>query len=343
MKTPSINFKKMVISNLIIHNIIKKQHEKEVKSIIRKTEIKVEDKHHAFLSRILKIYYGKSNPSYGIFDSNQTSYPYQKMVKDFITTKSTFNAFSTQAADHFTSKIKNEVNATGGFFLMAAFKSKEMNFIATIMLNNTTNYDIDENDLDINEKLTLDIDKVDVANILNLNKWNQGDNTYLSFTKGRKNISDYFVNFIGCSKITDAKHYSQNLKVAFNDFLIHKGYTDEEKARYKMDAYRYLKETSSIRQEVSVDGFVNSVFSDNPKEAKKFISRSKYEVTSSFRCDIQTYREYQYIFYKSKDLNFQFSRTLLDQQVLVYDSKKKHLTITKLDETVIKQIEEGVG
>lgn len=337
----TITLKKMTISNLIIHNVIKKQHEKEVKSVIRKTEIKVEDKHNKFLDRILKIYYGKSNPSYGVFDSNSTSYPYQKMLKDFVDTKTTFKAFSTQAVEHFVTKIKDEVNATGGFFLMVAFKSKDIDFIATIMLNNTTNYDIDESNLDINEKLTLDIDKVDVANIINLKKWEQKENTYLSFTKGRKNISDYFVNFIGCSKITDAKHYSQNLKVAFSDYLQHKGYADEEKAMYKISAYAYLKGASSSRQEVSLDGFVHSVFPEDHREAKRFLSRRKYEVTSSFRCDIQTYRDYQYIFYKSKDLNFQFSRTLLDQNILVYDHKKKHLTITKLDETVIKQIEEG--
>lgn len=339
----TINFKKMTISNLIIHNVIKRQHEKEVKSAIREREIKVEDKHDKFLSRILKIYYGKSNPSYGIFDANEISYPYQKLLREFIETKSTFKSFSTQAVEHFITKIKDEVNATGGFFLMVAFKSKDSDFIATIMLNNTTNYDIDESNLDINETLTLDIDKVDVANIINLKRWKQNDNTYLSFTKGRKNISDYFVNFIGCSKITDAKHYSQNLKVAFSEYLQHKRFSDEEKNKHKMNAYSYLKAASSARQDVTLDGFIHSVFPENYKEAKRFMSKRKYEVTSSFRCDMQTYRDYQFIFYKSKDLNFQFNRTLLDQQILVYNADKKHLTITKLDDSVVKQIEESAG
>jgi len=37
----------------------------------------------------------------------------------------------------------------------------------------------------------LDIEKLDVANFTNCCKWNSGEEVYLSFTRGKKEISNY--------------------------------------------------------------------------------------------------------------------------------------------------------
>jgi nucleoid-associated protein len=194
--------------------------------------------------------------------------------------------------------------------------------------------------LDIAEKATLDIEKVDVANILNLNKWKLNDTTYLTFTKGRKQISEYFINFIGCTLLTDSRHYSKNLKAAFNDFLVSEKYTEEQKITYKMNAYSYLKEKAKSKTDINITEFANSLFPENPETLYNHLTKEEYQINPTFKCDMGTFKDYQYIFYNGKDLNFRFHRSLINDQRITYDKKNKTLTINKLDQSVINQIEQ---
>jgi nucleoid-associated protein YejK len=132
------------IHNFIIHNVKKNQFDKTVTVKERANEINVKKTQLTFFEKLLEAYYKRSNPAYGIFDKNTISYPYQNLVTDFLATKTTFKDFSIKALNHFVSKIKDETNATGGFFLVAHFTSQKIPFLAVIMVNNMTNYDIDE-------------------------------------------------------------------------------------------------------------------------------------------------------------------------------------------------------
>ncbi|MCA0445164.1 MAG: nucleoid-associated protein [Bacteroidetes bacterium] len=328
------------IHNLIIHNILKKQFEKDVILKERQTEIVVGPKHEVFFEKILSIYYKKSNPAYGTFDGNITSYPFQTILSNFLAKSISFHEFTIKSLQHFTSKIKEETNATGGFFLIAYFTSQNQEFLATITLNNTTNYDIDEASLDIIEKMILDIEKVDVANIVNINKWKAKEKTYLTFTKGRKDISEYFISFIGCTQLTDSKHFSQQLKSAFNDYLISESLSEDDKISRRMCLFEYLSQKTKERTEISIDEIANNLFPEKPTEFKDFILQEKYGITPAFRCDINTFKDYQYVYFKGKDLNFKFHRNLLFNQTISYNKTEKSLTIKNLDQSVIDQIEQ---
>lgn len=328
------------IHNFIIHNVKKNQFDKTVTLKERATEIKIKSTQITFFEKLLEAYYKRSNPSYGVFDKNTISYPYQNLVSDFLDTKTTFKDFSIKSLNHFVSKIRDETNATGGFFLVAYFTSQKIPFLAIIMVNNMTNYDIDETSLDIVEKATLDIEKVDVANIINLNKWKLNDTTYLTFTKGRKKISEYFINFIGCTLLTDSRHYSKNLKVAFNDFLVSERFTEDQKVNYKMNAYGYLKDKAKTKTDINLTEFANSLFPENPENLISHLTKEEYQINSTFKCDMGTFKDYQYIFYNGKDLNFRFHRSLINNQRITYDIVNKTLTINKLDQSVINQIEQ---
>lgn len=328
------------IHNFIIHNVKKNQFDKVVIVNKRTAEINVKKTQLTFFEKLLEAYYKRSNPAYGVFDKNTISYPYQGLVTDFLDTKTTFKDFSIKALDHFVSKIKDETNATGGFFLVAYFTSQKIPFMAIIMVNNMTNYDIDETSLDIVEKATLDIEKVDVANIINLNKWKLKDTTYLTFTKGRKKISEYFISFIGCTLLTDSRHYSKNLKAAFNDFLVSERFTEDQKINYKMNAYSYLRGKSKTKTDISLTEFANILFPENPETLINHLTKEEYQINPTFKCDMGTFKDYQYIFYNGKDLNFRFHRSLITDQRITYDKANKTLTINKLDQSVINQIEQ---
>lgn len=330
----------MIIHHLIIHNV-KRDDTGKFAPVKRQYEIKTGPKEMEFIEKLLEIYQHKSNPAYGVFDADATAYPYQIFIKDFLATKITFKRLSELAVDLLIEQLTNTKNATGGYFLVINYTKDRNDFMGIIMLNNTSSFDIDETKLEIVKTFILDIDKMDVANIVNLSKWKQKAKTYLTFTKGRKALSNYFLKFIGCTELNDSKYFSQNLKTAFNDFLIEKNLSEKERVALKMNAYGYFEEKTKAGKDITIKELANTVYKEDPGELIKFITKDGYEINPTIHCDISVFKDYQFIHFSRSDLSFKFHRSLLDNGTITYNKQKKAITIHSLDQSVIDQIEEA--
>jgi D-alanine--D-alanine ligase len=117
-------------------------------------------------------------------------------------------------------------------------------------------------------------------------------------------------------------------------------YDENQKIKLKMDAYSYFKEKSSKKTDIDLDEFANTLFPEDSEKLRNHLSREGYEINSSFRCDMSIFKDYQYIYFNGKDLNFRFHRSLISDQKITYDKDNKTLTINNLDSSVIKQIEQ---
>lgn len=67
-------------------------------------------------------------------------------------------------------------------------------------------------DLGIKKLMTLNVEKLARANRLNLDKWKKNDGRYLTFIKGTREVSQYFIKFIGATDISSAKENFRILK-----------------------------------------------------------------------------------------------------------------------------------
>lgn len=95
------------------------------------------------MDEVKNVYYKKSNPIYGVFDSAEESYPYQKYLNEYLESKVTFYEFTGRAISHFE-KVINEISqATGGYVLFCHFKTVE-EFVVVIMLNDRLSYMIND-------------------------------------------------------------------------------------------------------------------------------------------------------------------------------------------------------
>ena len=178
----------MELKKIILHQVIRENNEDSTLNLsdhllgINETTIE-------FMEGLVKSYTLK-NPTYGAFDADMTNNPFQTSVRDYFQ-NGNFLEFSKKAMNTLKKAI-NTPNAKGGYVVFFHYEEKNENFIVTAMLENSTRFVVNDESLDIEKLLGLDIDKVARANRINWQQWEGGKETYLSFIKGTRGVSNYF-------------------------------------------------------------------------------------------------------------------------------------------------------
>lgn len=328
-----MNVKKMVIHTL------EKQVGYKSKLIQAPKELLITPLHQEFMDNVRGVYYKKSNPIYGIFNPAKDEFPYQSLLQGYLDGSIEFLDFTTKAIRHFQYVIDSVTQASGGYVLFCHFDSTE-EFVATIMLNDKLSYMITDQ-MDLNQNSSLDIEKLDVANFTNCDKWANADDIYLSFTRGKKDVSQYFMRFIGCTNYTSAKETSENLKKALNDYLDAQGYSKDKKDKIKSSVFAYCENRMKAKQDLNL-GFISSLVDhDEPHLFQEYASTEKYQISANFKGH-KTLRNLKYYGFKSEEFSIEFDSRLLGGQIK-YDEKKNQLLVKDIPKELGIQLSRTVA
>ncbi|OKS84557.1 nucleoid-associated protein [Mucilaginibacter polytrichastri] len=323
----------MEVKQFIIHKL-EKQSGFNAKKTERKAPVAITQLHADFMSQVKDVYYKKSNPIYGVFDSAAASYPYQTFLDSYLKGNLAFSAFTSKALGHFEKIINEVTQATGGYVLFCHFITTE-DFMAVIVLNDKESYLVGD-DLDLKSDFSLDIEKLDVANFSNCAKWNNNEDVYLSFTRGKKDVSNYFKKFIGCTDYTSAKESSEKLKKALSDFLIGQGLDKERIEAIKSEVFTYCEQRMKNKEDISLNTVSSIVNQDDPELFKEFAASEAYEVSSVFKGHA-TLKSLRYYSFKSQELTIVFDSKLLDHKV-IFDAGSNELLIKEVPEKLRAQL-----
>lgn len=324
----------MQLHNIIVHNIIKDID--SVPEVIKADHVlPINATTLDFTEQIKDIYYSR-NPNYGIFDTNTDNYPFQLLLSDYLNNQLEFLEFTDRSVDILANKISGK-RATGGYVVFSHFSlPSKGDFFAVFMLHNTKRYNVN-NELEIKELMSLDIDKMDIGNFVNISKWNTSELTYLSFLRGRKEVRQYFTEFIGCTDQTTSKETSTKLKNALTDFCKIKQYSDEESQRIRNEVFSYCETQRKNNDDVYLDSLSAIIYPDDPLEFKNFACSEDYQVSAVFKTDPSIIKQIRYIKYQSKNFKIEFEQSMLRSSI-IYDENLNELLIKNIPDDLRKEL-----
>ncbi len=237
-----------------------------------------------FMERLIKNFRSK-NPTYGMFETDEENFPFQKWVREYID-ENDFLRFSTKAMETLKSRIKVP-KAKGGYVLFAHYIEKQIDYLVTIMLDKASQFSINDTSLDVERLETLDIDKLARANRINITKWREAEGeTYLAFIKGTRDVSNYFQKFIGSTDLTSSKINTQNLKFALKRYLRENNFSEEQKENIFNRITSYLEQQRKNDEDVYLDSISACILPDSPRAFCDYIqSNEELEVSSNFHID----------------------------------------------------------
>lgn len=324
------------IKNFIIHQLLKEQGDRNVRNKIAPNTLSITEKEKVFMANLDKSYHKKSSPIYGIFENGNGSF--KQNLQQYIDEKIKFYDFSVAISNYYKKVLEGTANATGGYMILSEYfnEKNNCNFLLVLMINNKEGYVVNEKDLTLENIKNLDLSKVDVACLINLTEWQKIENdieterkTYLSFVKGMKTISYYFLSFIDCDNKNTNTESTNRLITAIEAYADNKGYDRSQRTKKRNEIFEYCIECIDNKKEIHLSKISYLINPDQPDEFSDFATEDTYKVSSIISGDKSRMKTLKYITYSNKNFKLEFDSNMLKKDV-IYNPKSNQLTFKNL-------------
>lgn len=331
------------VKGMVIHQLNKSAGNRSVIFKKARRVLNIQQKEKLFLGQLNESYRKKSNPTYGIF--GDTNPNFKNLVSEYLNTDKFYN-FSVDAAKEYKRKLENTISATGGFLIFTDFINTDNSnrYLLILTTKNKDGFVVSEDDLTLKDIKNLDLSKVDVACMINLTVWLNVESgidvesqTYLSFVKGNKNISYYFMSFIDCDNKTTSTESSRRLKKAIDSYATDKGYERKDKIRIKNIAFDHCISCLKEKKEIKLSALSALIDPDNPTDFLEFASSEEYGVSETIRGNKRELQRIKYIKYDDEKYKIEFDSNLLGKEV-VFNKNKNELTFKNIPTELANQI-----
>ncbi|TIL93073.1 MAG: hypothetical protein E5Y73_14895 [Mesorhizobium sp.] len=96
-----------------------------------------------------------------------------------------------------TVQARRKPGATGGHVLFAHLEKDEQRFLLVAIINDKLGAALTKS-FDIASVEHLDLDGFRFAGRINMTAWTNSADRYIGFLKGKRNVAEYFKEFLGC-------------------------------------------------------------------------------------------------------------------------------------------------
>lgn len=286
----------------------------------RKTLLPVNKQLNTLVDGLLKVY-GRTNNNYGTFDADKESFPFSEhLSKFYVTREINFRTLSLKTVNLIAAKMLTSPGATGGYSLFIRYSNQGREWLMIVMLKLKGRVGVDQDTLTLNESFSFDIDHLHEAAKVDLEKWNIGEQPYLSFIKkgnsSQQDVTLYFRNALGCTEYIDAKFNTDNLLKAVEGFCVKNKLSAEEKQSIRKSVYDYCDSCYSNQQAVNLKSASSVVDHTDPENFYNFVKAEGYEINENFSPHKSTYSRYKRITSKFGSVRLSFDvQDVIDENV----------------------------
>lgn len=348
----------LIISNIALHFISKKEESGEVLLRLGPENIEISAKISAFIDGLHAIYNAKGSKAYGSFSGlnphNQasnaegtTKASFVDLMESYLSEKQSFYIFSTQAANTLKDEIEKYDIEESGYLVVCHYEYMGGRYLLVAVIPVSEHYSVD-GELNILANQHLDTNKLQLAARIDLFDYQQNSdgNRYISFIKGRagRKVSDFFLDFLGCEEGLNAKEQTQTLINAVEDFVSVNQLDAGEKQQTRKDLLSYCKEQKASSQDVSVKeigsviGHTTKDNDGNEQDFYKFCQKQSYPIEESFPHDQTVVNKITKYSGYGNGISVSFERSHFGQDV-VYNPHNDSITLYKIPPNLKEQLQ----
>ncbi len=334
----------LIISNIALHFLTKKEETGEVLIRFGAETLEVSNKIQSFVESLHNIYNKKGNKGYGHFSTQPAEGDQARFVdimESYLSEVQDFNAFSQQA----THLLKNELSkydlAETGYLVLCHYEHMGGRYLIAAIIPISEHYSVDS-ELNISADQHLDTDKLQLAARIDLFDYqeNASGDRYVTFIRGRagRKVSDFFLDFLGCEEGLNVKEQTQNLVQAVEDYVSVNQLDAAEKQQTRKELLSYCKEQKESAQDVSlkeIDKVVSK--NDDGNSFYEFCQTQDYQIEESFPHDQAIVNKVTKYSGYGNGISLSFERSHFGQDV-VYNAANDSLTIYKVPPNLKNQL-----
>ncbi len=334
----------LIISNIALHFLTKKEETGEVVLRLGPESIEISNKIENFVDALHKIYNGKASKAYGHFStmpSEGDSARFVDVMESYLSDAQPFYAFSSQAANLLKNELEKYDLAETGYLVVCHYEHMGGRYLLATIIPVSEHYSVD-GELNISADKHLDTARMQLAARIDLfdYKDNEQGNKYVSFIKGRAGrvVSDFFLDFLGCEEGLNSKEQTQTLVQAVEDYVAVNQLDANEKQTTRKELLNYCKEQKSSAQDVSIQEIGEVIKQEGAEQDfYQFCQEQSYPLEESFPHDQTVVNKVTKYSGYGNGISLSFERSHFGEDV-VYNAANESITIYKVPPNLKDQL-----
>lgn len=330
--------RKLEILNIVVHKVEKEQYKKDTKITLSDSPLDIDDYSKLFLNEFINIYQNprKTSKSFAQFDKNETENDrFSDLLQKYIDNTDSFLEASKKIAKRFSAKLGSESLATGGYVFCVDYKNEKKQNFSVIILNQQMHPTILEvkGRFKLASSFTLETNSIKMAANIKINDWKEdSDASYLSYVRGKDNLTEYFKKFIGCTSAQPAKIATSNVINAVYGFIDTTYDNEDERSTRKElakdDLYKIM---SAHKEHVTFETVRTHVFSDEAERERfmDYITKNQLEISDEFSPDCRVLNSLGRFEYKRSGIDIKIRNEVLKDSRRVEFQKDTDFLIIK--------------
>jgi len=311
--------------NFVIHQLLKNTGE-AVTPRYRDALNPLSDEIKGFVDQVAKLFQKhQSGRIFGAFEENTDSYPFSGMLTDWLADGDFLN-FSLRAAQALAEKMEKISFATGGYFFALQMGEGNESTVYIFMLSQNISHAVDVETLTLQQSLSLKTEQLDLAARIRIGDWQDNHAAPVSVVRGKKEVSEYFKEFIGLHQPHSNTEATKKIKDFADQWLEAKGKTPDEKHQARTRFLDYAKELGDNPADLhAIAALVD------PLNREEFInSANDAGIDAEFYIDRRSLKAWERVQFKDKEVTVNFSKNVIGGRI-IYSEEKRTLLIKNVN------------
>ncbi len=324
----------MEVQNAILHKVVKRANTTTSRLEEADDELEIDATLTNVSTQIRSLY--KKGVVYGVFEEDENVYVFKSLLKQCIDNGwSNFIEFSKSSLAVLQARMNEKQASVGSYVMFIHYRENSADYLFVVMMNDEEGAYVTEQ-LTLKKSIHLELSKLHMAARINIDKWlsaGEDDETgmkYVSFVRGRRDVSDYFISFVGCTSITRPKEATRQIINILDDFADENNLTPEQVTSNREIADDYLSRCLNEEKEASIETLSLLLDEDNPEAFSDFIDSEGYQMNAYFHVDRPALARLRGVKYESSKLNVRMSHdyvkthvSLVNNSITIKDAPEK--------------------
>ena len=317
---------------LIIHELTKPKHSQEVTARFREEPLPSGDRERGFLKDVGKLFEKeRTGRLFGTFAKNRDLFPFPQYLSDYLERKITFTEFSQRAATLLKMKMSKTQAATGGFLVISHDLPTPEDpgrgeTLLACMLTQRGAHAIDAETLSLTSVPRLEMDHLDLATRIRIDVWKDEGSNPVQVIAGRKEVSDYFLEFLGLDQQRECAAMTRTLQEVCDEWMDERSLPISRREDLRQEICGQIQDGHG---EADLRSVARAMAPDAEED---FYARAvQAGLGERSRVDQRPFRQWLHYEYKDDDIKIMITSEARRQGRVEYDPVKKIVTLKDVD------------
>ncbi|WP_165525629.1 nucleoid-associated protein [Psychrobacter pygoscelis] len=257
-----------MIKRITYHALLKEQGSTDNVSIVLNPNKELPEKESTtgLLKELIDRYHSTAGKSYGVFEEDEDIYQTPKILRTYLTENDDFYKATEHLMRVLMNKSKSQVFTKGGVVIFFHYEEENKDYLIIAILSEKVAYIA--KDWDLAQVEALNYENVRFAGRINLTDWldESSDTRYISFLRGKGDVSAYFKEFIGCNNTSRPLAETRALVSYIEKFGEEQNLNLDDLTAFKNKAEVYLKDLANESTPFALQVFANVLWPSEPQD-----------------------------------------------------------------------------